>query len=302
MNRRWIIFARKTKTLEDRYIPTIRQIIRDFRSQFITDLKTNGLSAARSNLSQQMISERMSRTLQSIYRTAGLMGAKMQQAEFAAYLKEPEKKAGSFGRNEAWIREVLNYLRFHSLSLVSNITDTMREDILKILEKGIEEQLSIDDIVTLLRKSNLIAARAKVIARTEIIRAANVGHAVSAAQSPYEVKKEWSAARDHRTRHSHQLINGNTIEEDDLFRVAIYKGDKPTGTFDMMTFPGDPTASASNTVNCRCRALYIPQRDANGRLIMRNQNTARVIPMKPVQSYTPAQIAAQLKASIKIGV
>lgn len=301
-SKHWNIFAKRITTLETRFRPAILKIIVGFRKDFIKDLKENGISAARNNLSGQSMNADISKALISIYRTAGLTGARLQYAELSKHLKEVEKKAAGFGRNEQWVQGVMAYLRFHALKFVSNITETMREDILKVLEKGINEGWSIDQIVKQLQTSNIVIARAKVIARTEIVRAANVGHAVAAQSMPFEVDKEWSAARDHRTRHSHQKVNGNVTDELGTFKVAIYKGDKNTGLFDDMQYPGDPNASAGNTINCRCKVLYHAKRDSNGKIIMRDQNTARIIPMNTPQRYTPAQIAAQLKANVTIGV
>jgi uncharacterized protein with gpF-like domain len=297
----WILFARKVARLEEVYTPTVRRIIREFRRQFIQDLESGGTSYARSNLSQRAMDEQIAKTLMAIYRTAGLMGAKLQYAEMARYLKETEKKAANFGRNEEWIQQVIAYLRFHSLSFVTSITETMRGDILKILDKGLEEGLSIQDMITSLRSVGLVQARARVIARTEIIRAANVGHAVSARSLPFEVDKKWSAARDERTRPGHRDVHGRIVEEDGTFRVPIYRKKVIIG-YDEMQYPGDATASAANVCNCRCRITHVPKRAANGKLIMRDQNQARIIPMRPVTSYTPSQIAAILKENVSVGI
>jgi uncharacterized protein with gpF-like domain len=176
----------------------------------------------------------------------------------------------------------------------------MRQDIINILQRGTDQGLGIDQIVAELRGIGLITNRARVIARTEVIRAANVGHSIAAASLPYEVNKKWSAARDARTRHSHVYINGHQVDENDTFKVPIYKGDINTGRFDEMQFPGDPNASASNTINCRCRVLYEAKRDENGNIVMRNPNQARVIPMTPIERIPASGIAAALKAHITI--
>jgi hypothetical protein len=171
-----------------------------------------------------------------------------------------------------------------------------------VLEKAAKEGWSIDKVVEALRNQRMVEARARTIARTEIIRAANQGHRAAAADSPYEVDKKWSAAKDHRTRHSHVLINGHVTDEHGTFKVAIYSGDKLKG-YDQMQCPGDPDASAANTVNCRCRTIYIPKRDSAGKLITRRGNTARIIPMRGVTQTIPShQIAATLKAHIHIGI
>jgi uncharacterized protein with gpF-like domain len=284
--------------LEIQYIPKIITVTKDFRKEFISDLQTHGQHTAISNLQQLTFADKLAPLIQSIYKSAGLTGAKITADEIKASVKQ---KAASFGRNEAWIREVIKYLQLHLLGFVQDITDTMRADILNILQKGIDEQLSIPQIVKNLTSTGLIQARAKVIARTEIVRAANVGHSIAARSFPYEVNKKWSAANDHRTRHSHVYINAHMVDENDYFKVPVYKGKVQIG-WDEMLYPGDSNAHASNTINCRCRVIYEPKRDSAGNLIMRDINQAPVIPMRRPTQYDLPQIAAILKSQVTVGV
>lgn len=293
-NRRYL---QSTSALEKRYKPAITRIIQKFRKEFIRRYKANP-QAARNELNSILLNEDIAKVLRSIYRTAGLMGARMANEEIK---KQATIKAAGFGRNETWIRDVINYLRLHNLEMVSAITDTMKEDIIKILEMALKEGWGIQETVKELQ-TRYVLPRAAVIARTEINRASNVGHSVAAKSLPYEVDKRWVAALDHRTRHSHKKINNHVTGEDDYFNVPIYKGDNNTGQFDQMLFPGDPSASAANTVNCRCRVIYVPKRDSQGRLLLRNRSQATVIPMRRPQQIPVEQIAAILKSQIHIGV
>lgn len=297
MNKYDRLYLQGITKLETKYVPAVFRVIKAFRKRFIDDLKKNGADYATNRMQLAFINPELSDIVQKIYRDAGLMGARLSARE----LKElANQKTGGFGTNESWIQSIIDFLQIHHLRLVNGITDTMRNDILRVLERQAENGWSIDVTVGELQKTELMLARAKVIARTEIVRAANVGHSVAAKETEYEVDKEWSAARDHRTRHSHKEANGHVVDENGTFKVAIYDGDNIVG-YDNMQYPGDATAHVSNTANCRCRAKYKPKRDANGRLIMRKPgNTATIIPMQRQQEYTPAQIAAQLKASVQI--
>lgn len=312
MTKNWKIFAQRTAQIEKRYVPFLKKVITSFRASVIADLKTHGTDQARSNLSQALIDEKMFTAVRKLYREAGLMGAQLQFSELPKLSqlrnRRPKKSltvkaGGQMGRNETWIRAVQDYLKLHQLDLVANMTETMKGDIIRVLEKGVEEGWSIDQIVKELQRVDIIEARARTIARTEVIRAANVGHSVAAQSMPYETNKKWVAAQDHRTRHSHRFIHNHVVDENGFFDVPIYKGDKKIGT-ERMLYPGDAKASASNTVNCRCRALYIPKTDSNGNLIMRNQGLAPIIPMRsPAQNPAAASaIAAVLKSQVHIGV
>lgn len=295
-----LTWLQATAKLEKQFHTPLVRVITAYRAPFIHDLKTHGKQTAINNLNlSTVVHAPLLKIINAIYKTAGLMGAKMTWQELKAAANQ---KAGGFGRNEQWVNDVNAYLRFHALSFVQDITDTMRQDILNVLQKGVDEGWSIDQIVVQLKSVGLVQSRARVIARTETIRAANVGHAVAAASSPYEVNKKWYAAHDIRTRHSHRFIDGHIVDENDTFKVPIYKGNINTGAFDNMQFPGDPSASAANTINCRCRVTYLPKRDEMGRLIMKNPNQARVIPINSPHRIPVPAIAAALKANITIGI
>lgn len=293
------IFLQQITKLENKYSPDLLSTILAFRKAFIADYKAYGKDYALNRLQQAPAPDTLPLTIRNIYTEAGMMGAAITSRELKALAN---KKARGFGRNPAWIEAVNAYLKLHLLKFVQAITDTMREDIVRVLQKAVDRGISINDTVEELEREELPKARARVIARTEIVRGANVGHSVAAQDTPYEVLKKWSAAKDHRTRHSHRDINGHTVDEMATFQVPIYEGNKLIGHEEML-YPGDATASAANTCNCRCRVIYTPKTDSNGNLIMRNpQSIAPVVPMHSTPRYTPAQIAAALKANIRISV
>jgi hypothetical protein len=297
----WIQYARQLYKIEQKYYPKILKALQAYINQFKQDLRIDGIAAAHSNLSIQPFNETLQPLIQDLYKKVGLWGAKTAYSELKELATEGAK-AGGFGRNDQWVADVIKYLASHALRMVQRITETQRQDLLDILQQGIDDNLTIDQIINKINEAGIIETRARTIARTEIVRAANVGHQVGAKTFPYEVNKKWKGAGDHRERHSHRLLNDNVVNEDDLFKVPIYKGDKPTGEYDEMAAPGDPNASAANTINCRCRVTYIPKRDAKGKLIMREQHQAIVVPMRSVPQTPIEQIAAALKAAIIIDI
>jgi len=280
--------------LEDKYQPKILAQIKAFRKAFIEQYKGNPSIAAQ-QLHLPHVHAGLAELLQAMYSEAGVFGAALTTRELKA---SAGRKGGGFGRNQRWIDAVNAFLKKHLLNLVQKISETMRQDILRVLQKAVDESLSINETVKEMEREDLMIARSRVIARTELVRASNVGHAVAAQDTPYEVNKKWSAARDHRTRHSHRDINGHTVDELDTFPVPVYDGQNIVGT-DNMQYPGDASAHPSNTINCRCRVLYEPKRDSEGNLIMRrNATAATVVPMHRTTTHTFEQIAAQLKARI----
>ncbi len=52
----------------------------------------------------------------------------------------------------------------------------------------------------------------------------------------------WRATNDERTRDAHQALDGQSVPRGGVF-------DSELGP---IRYPGDPMASAENTINCRC--------------------------------------------------
>lgn len=89
-------------------------------------------------------------------------------------------------------------------------------------------------------------SRARRIAATETTRAWNAAAdaAVGASDLPpgTSVTKTWRTREDSRVREAHAEVDRTSVPAPGVFQVGEYS----------MRFPGDPTAPASLTVNCRC--------------------------------------------------
>lgn len=295
MKKRWLIYARKIALLEKVVAPRINRLLQAQAKAFISDYKQFGHSTAINNLNKYNLD--LLPILNDIYKRAGLIGARITDNELKASVKEGQK-AASFGRAAQWIADVLQYLSTNGLEFVQDINETTRDLMLTVLQRGIDQQLSIQEVANQL--TDVSRTRAIRIARTEIVRAANIGHQVAARQFPFEVNKKWLAATDTRTRDSHIKVNGLMVDEDDYFKVAIYKKKLIVG-YDQMLAPGDPEADPSNTINCRCRVTHIPKRDAKGNLIRRNPNQARIIPLRPT-TITSDDLRNAIAASVKMKI
>ena len=80
------------------------------------------------------------------------------------------------------------------------------------------------------------------------------------------VRKQWiqNKSLSHEFRHSHNAVNGQTINIDEMFRIPLYekKGNKwvKTGNTVLASGPYDDTLPASETIGCSCDLRYIAQR------------------------------------------
>lgn len=85
-------------------------------------------------------------------------------------------------------------------------------------------------------------------ARTAVTRAQNAGRMDSYAAAEgmgIKLKKRWLSTLDGRTRHAHQLLDGQVQPNEKPFQSIL--GD--------IMFPGDPNASPANVYNCRCTLI-----------------------------------------------
>lgn len=137
--------------------------------------------------------------------------------------------------------------------LLDAVGTRLAEAATKALAEGQEAGDSIDQLQQRLvdlftsdpEGTQLGAGRAARIAMTEATRAFNAG-ALAAAQEltgpDRPLVKQWVTRRDERVRRAHADTNGQLQLLDDAFDV----GGTP------MQYPGDPTAPAALTINCRC--------------------------------------------------
>lgn len=250
----WEKFAADNLKIELTFVGKVESALKKQISSFIDDLQTLGTDYATLQISFTAWNEHLIPILTDIYKRAGLLGA---VKTYSSLKQDAGIKYRGFGFNDQWRNDVLNYLQVYMLNkAVLPISETTRQFLLKVVEDGIRDGWSIDQMVNKMTSPEINKARANTIARTEVIRAANVGHSIGASQFPYQVIKGWSAANDHRTRHSHILVNGQWVEENETFSNGLL-------------FPGDPEGSAAEVINCRCRSIYKAKRDTQGRILPR---------------------------------
>ena len=119
----------------------------------------------------------------------------------------------------------------------------LKKSITQEISRGIASGLAYRDIARNIRNvSGAPLSRAKTIARTEghRIQQTSTRDAQYAARARgADVLKQWDAALDGRTRDSHRMVDGEIKELDEKF-------------YNILMFPGDPSGSAAEVVNCRC--------------------------------------------------
>jgi len=115
----------------------------------------------------------------------------------------------------------------------------------RVLAAGITAGESVPELRARLQSvfADLSDYRATMIARTETVGAYNAASHRAAVEAG-ATRKRWQATDDARTRATHRAASGHTAPLDDLFTATGCR------------WPGDPTAPASQTINCRCCLTY----------------------------------------------
>jgi F like protein len=263
-------FAAQSQRIERKFMGSIFDALEWQVNQALPIIKARGPEMAKGQIDMQVFNEKIEPVLTDLHVVAGLFFANKGLMEINKAVRL-RTKAASFGFNEEWAEDIIAYFRLHLLDkAVIPVSQTTRDQILSVLEQGQREGWGYERIAAELQDPELLLWRARMIVRTETLKASDIGRKLAADKSEYETGKEWIAANDHRTRHSHRAVDGEIVAQDAKFAVSIYVKGLPVGV-DMMTGPGDPTASPGNVINCRCTAALIPMRDENGKLIPKQQ-------------------------------
>jgi hypothetical protein len=181
-----------------------------------------------------------------------------------------------------WKQEFLRFTQSADCAKkVSQVTKTTKQQIAKVIEQAVKEQLSHKQVAKLLlEQADGIDTkkRALLIARTENAVGSNLGAIYAAKSSGLVLYKKWIArSGDSRTRDSHaSMIGSQPIPMDQAFMVGNVK----------MMHPGDSSlgAKSNNICNCRCICGFIPASEVvqAGLTNSKPERKPRVYKPKPV--------------------
>lgn len=164
-----------------------------------------------------------------------------------------------------WRNLLEQYLNLRILTRIQQVTDTTRDRLARIIEQGVNEGLSNQNIARKIRNdAGMNKSRAMNIARTEVNTAMNQGKYMSVLSSNLVYEKGWSATIDSRTRDTHlAMIDAEMIDLQALFVVGGFN----------MEYPGDSShgAPAKEICNCRCSLVFRVKRDSEGRPIRKTE-------------------------------
>lgn len=146
-----------------------------------------------------------------------------------------------------WLRLLEGIVLDQTIPAMGAVMTTSQELFTEFVERGIAEGMTTSEIAKGLRQrwNELLPWRSFNIARTETLSAMNYGGEIGAQATGVNYKKTWLTAMDGRERKAHGMANGQSVSGREKFWID--------GEY--MKFPGDPSASPGNRVNCRCTVV-----------------------------------------------
>lgn len=254
----WIRWEQRRNRVERLWQKKVFKALQSQVRAFTQQLSRGSIQQARQDIGKVVTTAEIEKVIKALYIQAGLLQANVTYRQVKAIERTVLKFVG-FGYNQEWTNSILDYFQYNLLDkAVLPITETTRKLILRILDQAQREGWSNDRAVQEIMKytDDINLSRARVIVRTESVRAMNYGTMLGADKSALVLDKRWITAHDERVRPSHRDQDGVKIDMEGTF---------PNGC----SFPGDPDGGAKETINCRCTIALVPKRDEKGSVIRR---------------------------------
>jgi hypothetical protein len=234
---------------EKKVAADLRKLNRKFR-QMVKDL---GPDAALAQLSETDIKNSVEQIYVDVYTVTGVAFARSTVKNLNNRVK---RKDTAETLTPSWTRHMQNFARTRCGIKIQSVTRNIFDDIENITRNIVSANPEQGPAWIANRIYEQVGERdhwrALRIARTEVVGASNEGAITGAREYGIKTKKKWLVNLDSLTRDDHAAMADHPIiDVDDSFSV----GD------DTMDYPGDPSASAGNVINCRCAITFRPERD-----------------------------------------
>jgi len=212
----------------------------------------------------QISAEPMTRAYTRVYEYAGVDQAKK---EYARIKKQEGTKVELQLLLATWRLWMRDYVVNNLATMITNVSQNTQDAINRALQDGLDAgdtQTQLFNRIYKYTLGEIGRVRARLIGRTEVTRATNVGKRRSAddysnLNNGITMYKKWIHVPQKENRDTH-VAEGNKppIPIDDDFQVL----NQETGGITLMAQPGDPTAGAAQTCNCGCTVIYMSERFA----------------------------------------
>lgn len=246
----WKVFDARARAIEAPFVKAMQKAFdkqNELCKKAVSDAveKNKDVGTAIENLYGNEMNDALKHTLASAFFNGLTVGAE----HGAELLNKKDCKAISEEVRRAFNLWIDNY----GLDLATDINETTKKKLRKVLSEAIEDGASIQE-----QKKRLLevvddtfaqdkTARALLIARTESCTTINAG-SLELYKTENVQMKEWIAVQDDRTREAHSLIDGTVVPITDKFEIPA------TSETDVayLDYAGDASAPAEQVCNCRC--------------------------------------------------
>jgi hypothetical protein len=125
--------------------------------------------------------------------------------------------------------------------------DDMRGHMGRTLAHASATALAIDTAADLLRSGPFSTRVAELVAQSGVFAAGNGAADTGATAAGVATRRHWASVGDRRVRPTHRAADGQEVGMNEPFIVGGYQ----------LAYPGDPAGPASETISCRCVAVYL---------------------------------------------
>tara|TARA_Y100000310_G_scaffold279542_1_gene298731 strand:- start:257 stop:1087 length:831 start_codon:yes stop_codon:yes gene_type:complete len=235
---------------------SIAEVKRFYKSEYNKGIQSF-LSMNATNYENTFVIDDLTKLYRNLYVKIGLHFAKWYARTFDKYITKgvnPKQFESFWAERFAFLGMSIGAKR------VTLVSGTAKKTLRKILTGFMSDEnfmaMGVDQQARVLRNTfnTYSANQATRLVRTEATAAANFA-TMQSAQTIFpgsQMKKEWIASFDDRTRDAHAEADGSIVNHGDAFLVGG----------DFMQYPGDPAGSAANVINCRCSVAPFPVEDA----------------------------------------
>ncbi len=168
-----------------------------------------------------------------VNKIVGTMRVDMSSEELKLYLKKNyliglDKAEVQFGVNFYPSLDRVNMLEKMTFDNIQGMNEDLGNKLRQELQRGL---LNFENVSSLKKRVKKVMdvgiERARMIARTEMNRASNMGHIDGARQSELKLVKRWDAHLDNRTSAICNALDGTTIPLDSKFKYEGKEWDSP---------------------------------------------------------------------------
>jgi len=143
---------------------------------------------------------------------------------------------------------ISSWIRVNGGQKITEISKTTMNDINKIVADGVRDGLSEREVAKLINAiaPSKSASRSQTIARTEAHGSSQGMSLIVANETDIKMVKVWLSDFSENSREEHMDVDGQTRPLAQAFEVDG----------EQLEYPGDPSGSAENVINCKCVIGY----------------------------------------------